>query len=373
MRGAMDSTLGWTAVRAAFVVALAVGATACQSEDTSEGCQKDSECDAGFFCDQANGACRCRTDDSCGAGFYCNTFGACQPRPPCLGNQDCETGFICNGADPSGGKCIASNECGSSVHCEFNNFCNPQTKQCAPGCRNTGDCQLGHVCVAGACQPGQTATDCTLCPAAPDPDPTYCDYGETCSSGGSCTTHALKTDLCKTCGELTACGTGLVCLIDDEGGNYCAPGCKLDTDCPNGYLGCEGLQLVFAECGTGFPACPGGGKCITTSEGNRGFCECTSQDQCDIYNGAMNMCFFGSCLGGGGSCSTGLDCACQSNKCLGTDLPCATGADCAVNCVQQPSGETTIGICETSSKACGKALGVSCTELRGGTAQCREL
>lgn len=346
---------------------------ACTDAPQSEGCTSDSECDPGLFCDTSNGACRCRTDDACGENKYCNPFGACQDRPACRGNQDCDSGLICNSADPSGGRCIPTAECGSSVHCDFGNYCDPNAHVCKPGCRSTGDCQLGDVCVAGACTSGATANDCSLCPVNPDPDARYCDYGERCTNAGTCTAHPQRADLCSTCGQTTTCANGLICLVDDavQNGNYCAPVCNIDADCPSGYEGCGSLQLVVEEC-TGSGSCSNGGQCLTAAEGTRGFCECIDQGDCDFYESSM-LCMFGSCwLGDGRACTRGLDCACQGGRCFGTDFPCSSNDDCAIECVQVEAGDDTIGICQTKAKACGKGSGVTCQELTSGTPDCRE-
>ena len=147
------------------VLLLALLGAACSTATPIEGCASDTDCDNGQFCDA--GTCKCRTDDMCGTGEYCNTYGNCQVRPACLGNVDCAAGFICNSASPTGGECIARGLCGHSVHCEINQWCqlNGDTGVCIPGCRQTGDCQLGNVCIAGRCEIAATATDCTTCSA----------------------------------------------------------------------------------------------------------------------------------------------------------------------------------------------------------------
>ena len=138
--------------------AAAIALAACASEGSTVGCENDDECPNGQSCE--DGVCKCDTSDQCAVGEYCNSFRACQERPACVGNQDCDDGFICNSADRTGGKCIPELQCGTSVHCELNNFCRieqgNETGICTPGCRNTGDCQLGHVCIAGTCSPGSS-------------------------------------------------------------------------------------------------------------------------------------------------------------------------------------------------------------------------
>ena len=95
-----------------FVVALAAGAN---SGGVGGGeCESQSDCPTGLECNTEKGVCECSTDDQCitafGDDYQCNTFKLCQPRPPCLGNKDCAEDEICNANDPSGGRCIPTNE-----------------------------------------------------------------------------------------------------------------------------------------------------------------------------------------------------------------------------------------------------------------------
>jgi hypothetical protein len=370
-------------IEVVLLAALVTLASGCKSSTKDVGCKQDGDCPEGLVCQQGN--CRCFTDDACGdpAKFYCNSFGTCQERPACLGNKDCKTGEICNAADPTGAKCIPATECGSSVHCPFNQYCSPSTSRCEPGCRSTGDCQLGWVCAAGQCTSDGTATDCTICPVSPARDPAYCDYGEVCTEEGKCQAHASQSGLCSQCnsGAGQECPSGLTCLIDDLGGEYCAASCATDLDCPNGYLGCGALSIVSGLCEqsgsgpcecTNTGTCPNGGRCLTGQEENRAYCECVTQADCDFI--PAGVCMFGMCLiGGGGNCSTDADCGCQSGRCLVGGFPCTTGADCTVECVQTPTGDgNSFGMCQTTQKACGKGTGYSCNELRTGQSECRE-
>jgi len=353
----------------------------CGTTSAAEGCNSDDDC-GDLVCE--NGSCICDGDDRCKDGHYCNPFGTCQIRPACLSNIDCGATEICNSADPTGGKCIPASQCGSSVHCEFNNYCKPGTATtpsiCTAGCRSTGDCQLGYVCAAGTCMAGGTAGDCTVCPASPAPDASYCDYGELCTAQGQCVTHTDANGLCdKPCDD-TSCDSSLTCLVDDLGGSYCAPSCLFDRDCPSGYEGCGGLSIVSGPCDslggagpcecTNTGTCPNGGKCVGGGEGIRAYCECVSQEDCNFLVGA---CFFGSCMtGGGGSCLTDQDCACDGGRCAVGAFPCNTGADCNISCVQFPFGDTTYGRCLTDAKACGKGEGIACDQLTNpALSECR--
>jgi hypothetical protein len=323
---------------------------ACPASKKTEGCSEDASCEAGFVCQKDLGVCRCQTDDACGAGFYCNSGGVCQVRPPCIGNSDCSEGFLCNSSDPSGGRCIPLGTCGSSVHCEFNYYCEPTQKVCVEGCRGTGDCQLGYVCSNGRCTSGVDAEACSACPVRPAPDASYCDYGEVCSASGACVAHAQKGSLCQECTATQNCAAGLTCLVDDETtGSYCAPACKTQSDCPSGYDSCGGVTLVSAFCSKNAD-CGGTKRCLGGSEVNRGFCECQTDTDC------------------------GFSPLCLSGKCLASGLACASNADCATSCVQMPVGDgTTVGVCETKARVCGKAPGVTCRELTRDPAYCSVL
>lgn len=386
----------------------------CTAEQTTEGCVDDSSCDPGFFCD--GGSCKCRTDDACGAGKRCNDFGNCQERPPCLGNDDCDDGMICNSSAASGGDCIPASQCGSSVHCEFNDYCKiatgGTTGECTPGCRNSGDCQLGYICSAGICQVG----GCDECPATPSPDASYCDFGERCTSSGQCVATTSKANYCTTCNGTTPCASkDLACIIDNEscaclegkcyptntacntdadcGGacnvSYCAPTCKVDSDCPNGYgSSCGGLIQVCGVCDAGNP-CTNGGDCLYGAESSAGFCSCTSQADCALPTGICEA-FFGTCLWGCStdadcallgttcneswgvcdiSCSSDAQCICVNNTCANSGLPCSTAADCQSTfvTVETPTGYS-YGVCETNVKVCGKDSGVLCEDLDGDAA-----
>lgn len=331
-------------------VTLLMGTGPCEQAAEATGCKADNDCDPGFLCQREIGVCRCRTDDACGANEYCNSAGGCQPRPPCLSNQDCESGSICNSADASGGSCIPADQCGTSIHCDFNQYCNPETHHCVPGCRNIGDCQLGWVCENNTCVTSGTPSDCTTCPIAPNLDASYCDYGETCSAEGSCVAHPKRDKLCNTCDPTHACSNGLTCLVDDEtAGGYCSPTCNTIADCPNGYGTCGGLILVSQMCSRDSD-CSNGGRCLGGDEVNRGFCECKSQSDCSTMP------------------------ICMSGHCLGSDLACSNNNDCTATCVQTPAGNgIMVGVCETNTKTCGKPTGVTCQTLKTEPAACRAL
>jgi hypothetical protein len=345
-------------MRALCIFALALSA-ACSTPASGDGCKSDSECDGGQFCDA--GVCKCRTNDQCGAGQYCNAYGTCQVRPACLGNEDCPTGLICNSAARSGGDCIPAAQCGSPVQCPLGHFCEvpagSPTGLCRPGCRDTGDCILGQVCIGGDCDDASTTTDCVTCPAHPNPDASYCDYGEKCTFEGDCVAVPTRAGLCDRCdfGSPNSCDSGLVCLTDNDGAdgvNYCSPICTTVADCPNGFNdSCGHVILVGGGCNNDNDCFATGGRCVGGAETSQKFC---------TYGDAS------ACAG------TGL---CFSGRCFDSGMPCtsATAAvDCGLTFVPIEQGATD-GVCETNVGVCGKISGLTCERFDSEPATCRSL
>ncbi len=313
----------------------------CTTPSSGGGCSKDTDCAAGFDCDLTRNTCACLTDDVCKDGEFCNSLGQCQRQPPCRGNDDCPSGFICN-AEGQGDVCIPAGHCGADVHCRIGQRCDVRAGTCVTGCSRKEDCPLGHACVAGSCTPGA----CQICPIDPEPNASYCSYGDRCTSDGRCLQHPIKSSLCQACGPLQRCPTGSTCLIDNEGGNYCAPQCQIESDCPSGYQQCSGLSLVTTECSND-SGCSGGRKCLKGGE-ERGFCECLSTSECGI---GISICTQGACMG--------------------TGFSCTTNADCGAECIQEPGPDGRVyGMCRTRAHACGKQDGFTCNTLRSSPAAC---
>ncbi len=351
--------------------------TACAPADAgATGCEQDSDCSFGQQCEVSGnlGVCQCSTDDQCAVGEYCNNFNACQIRPSCLGNQDCNDGTngqpreICNSADANGGACIPEAQCGSSVHCEINNYCKitpPATiGECEPGCRTTGDCQLGDICLAGQCATG----GCDICPANPNPDASYCDYGDTCTrevDGFACQEHTLKGGLCSRCDfepDGRQCDIGLACIIDndDANENYCTATCNIVSDCPNGYDSCGSLQFVGPDCGSDSDCALYGGGCLRGDESSRGNCSYGDSSYCPQLICQNNECGVEQ-----------FSFETFQNEFYGYGLPCGGTADCAT--VFSPFSGRTDGFCETQIQVCGKSAGSTCGDLSPGAAICNDL
>ena len=289
--------------------------------------------------------------------------------------SDCNSDEICNSSDPNtGGSCIPATACGASVHCPFNHYCSKAATDaagtCQPGCRSTGDCQLGYVCAGGQCAAGGTSSDCTTCPATPDPDATYCDYNEICTSQGACQAVANPTSVCATCKASSyppqnCPSANTVCLIDDEvqGAEYCAPVCTVDADCPNGYAegGCGFPSLVLQQCSHDTD-CSAGAVCMVQAESATSYCSCTSDSECAGLGGA--------------TCSASsmfFDCGNYPKCCQNSGLPCSSDAQCELGCTMVPYGAGTAGLCLTKIGVCGKDQGYTCDMLKNTTADCRQL
>ena len=201
------------------------------------------------------------------------------------------------------------------------------------------------------CIDGSDGNDCKSCPTNPDPDSSYCDYGEVCSSAGECIRHSLFNSLCQSCtnSSLMSCPAGMLCLLDnaEQGASYCTALCETDLDCPNGYGGCGGIQMVpnGGTC-TNDNDCSGDRRCLGSAEGVLSYCSCLTNSDCP-----QDVCLAGRCMNLGNACSS--------------------NADCSVQCtmIERRDG-TQIGTCETKAKACGKSEGMTCTELKTGDAPC---
>ncbi|MEM6730887.1 MAG: hypothetical protein AAF658_04990, partial [Myxococcota bacterium] len=321
-----------------FALCSGLSFVACSSSESGGDCSDDSDCTAGFFCEETQ--CRCRTDDVCGDGQVCNTFGICQLAPQCIGNSDCAEGEICSAGERRGGICIAATSCQFNVNCPFGQFCDPQSRTCTAGCRTVGDCALGDICEGGQCVAGQVGGQCTKCPVERGvADGSYCDTGDRCNPAfQTCEPHPDKAGVCQLCNTSSQnrieCPPGLICLVDDTqsgaGAGYCATDCREVSECPGGFNECEGLRLVLDSCSTNSD-CTNGGRCVVAAETSQGFCECVGEVDCNgLYdnNAPTNtgsLCEGGRCVGNTDRvCTSGLDCACFEGECLFTGLPCSS-------------------------------------------------
>lgn len=380
-------------------------ATACRSTRTEGDCASDADCPSGYAC-QAR-LCRCQSDSACGTGMLCNAFGNCQPIPRCQRNADCAPGELC---DTGAGQCLEAGQCTSTIHCDFNETC--KDGACTAGCSDAGDCPLGNVCLDGTCQSG----DCSACPTEPAPDPTYCDFGEVCTAGGSCVWSEVFDALCVQCSDDSPCASGLACLLDQESCScvdgrcyptdfpcatykdcadidcsvhYCAPACTSASDCPNGYNACE---VTYTHCGVCDDSsdCGTGRTCIFDMPTDAvGFCSCTAAD-CelpeDVCDEGHATCLWScandaECASLGTTCSRNWnvcvlgcaqdsDCQCVNGVCVVGGGPCTTGKDCEKILAQRgTSSGVTYSLCASVVGVCQKDIGTTCEDLQA-TAAC---
>jgi hypothetical protein len=354
-----------TAERAKTAGLLAVGllalsqvAAVCGTQ-VSLGCERDGDCQNFQYCEVGTGFCLCSDNNACDANEFCNETGRCQPRLGCISNKDCATDDgarrIC---DTKNDECVELDgvnlSCTLDSHCPFGSVC--EGSQCAPGCRENGDCPAGQPCIERQCNATPGACN----------ENHYCDYGQSCDlANNSCITHPDASTLCQTCtpdaltGVAPECGAGDPCLIDTSlppqscsndaqcsqwPGAACSQSpCYENTDCANGAT-CEGaFGFIPGQCSTGLcrrhfcgssdcdaaspcpkgygcntlitvPAnsgctnssqCAAGAECIIGGENeNQGFCECLSDTECGQFECGD--------LGGIGVCITGTTCGPQA-------------------------------------------------------------
>ena len=269
------------------------GETPTDSSVCDYGCQDDSTCSFGEFCDtspgnapnplgQYSGMCTegCNNNDAnCDSSdgsttAACGTDNTCGP---CTDNSQCKSGN-CN---TESGTCEAANEgCTSSeTDCSFDQYCSfdESPPACVSGCEVDSDCSYdgSRVCTDGSCRDvsgdngvcgdGECSdyewntewcsADCDSVYCEMYPDDAYCTSGDSCIPGG----EASRAD-CITYGygdkgimylyyTDAQCGTGewdvSGCSWNDGGGgggSYCGDGtCDADEgcDCPDCYDQCD--------------------------------------------------------------------------------------------------------------------------------------
>ena len=199
-------------------------------------CERDAECDAGFFCNE-RAQCQpgCENDTTCSEGLLCQGL---RCAPPCTADSDCSAeGAVCEGD----GRCRIPGGCQSSRDCaEPETYCDLDTLRCVSGCQVDNDCQdANQECVHGACQ----ARGCT--------GNFQCGFGQVCElETGTCVMAEGRhcEAGCDPMNSETSCGTeGQRCLsLQDEEenpiGDFCFEPCEPEPNaCPQGYS-CQELQ-----------------------------------------------------------------------------------------------------------------------------------
>jgi hypothetical protein len=240
--------------------------------------------------------------------------------PPCLANQDCPQGQLCDGKhhvcvdcqrdeECAQGEVCRDGRCGVPAGCDATGYCAVGYCDLATGlcvaCLSDLHCPEGYVCQAGECQLGET-------PCAGHGD---CPPGLVCDTGSG---------LCVECLSAGDCGQDEYC--ED---NLCSP-----ILCPAGARQCVGSVVMGCRTdGSGWAVleeCAEGVPCVN------GACATTCEPKC-----AGKQCGDDGCQGSCGSCPEGQECS-NSGQCLGGFLtPCADGAECASGfCVPYKEGKT---------------------------------
>ena len=135
------------------VILLTLLACPKNDEDAIE-CAAEADCPFGSVC--TDGQCvpqTCATSDQCGIEYYCKSS---ECVPGCEADTDCRFGDFC---DTEINECVASKCTDTHLDCEFGQFCS-QVGECYDAgnlycreCEDDGDCGGGgNACIWGECQ-----------------------------------------------------------------------------------------------------------------------------------------------------------------------------------------------------------------------------
>ncbi len=198
---------------------------------------------------------------TCGFGNFCDGNGRCQPLSACTSAADCTGGLVCNGGTgfcERSQPCTLSSECGiaPNTFCA-NNFCS------VPTCTNNGvTCVDPQVCnPQGRCAAPGTGVTCvndTTCQADQYCDPqnrecavgcrnnSSCTGGQVCDGNRQCVTDSGGGgggQFGDPCIDPTECQAPMLCGLFS---GSCAEPCATPADCVacnavNGACTCNGL------------------------------------------------------------------------------------------------------------------------------------
>jgi hypothetical protein len=259
---------------------------------------------------------------------------------PC--NDDCPTGFVCEGAGRFGRICKSLSGCKTVTDCPAGHTCNAETGNCfiqvsralCSPCQDVAQCPSGGTCFKAI---GSGERFCT----APCGTADECPTGSTCREVPAGRENALIKQ-CVPTSETCNAGRSLCspCTGDDECGgpfdlcvrnivsqeSFCGRDCNPAKNvCP--MVGCDPGSLDAAQ----NPDCPSGFSCINlkspAAEGGKGPYQCvpnsnTCRGSCDPTAEAgqlSSQCGVGR-LCQGGACEPAVD----GRQCS----PCSTNDDC---------------------------------------------
>jgi hypothetical protein len=203
----------------------------------SNSCTSSADCAAGCYCE--NGTCAeggfCTQDSDCGPGYHCNTDrSSCEPNPPVTGcnfDSECPSGQFCDPSHHCTETCICTTDAQAVAH--GYGWCDETRMTCLPGQDPAGTCA------------GDAATTCTTArPTCPSGEvPTLLDgcFTGQCRATAQCDLPAVCSHIndepnCLGRADCSGLYTGIGCHKPD--GSACHAG---DTNCT-----CQ--SFVFASC-----------------------------------------------------------------------------------------------------------------------------
>ncbi len=326
---------------------IAITGSAAITTDNAEtlvGCEFDSDCDDGAYCNGAEtcvtGACTAGTPVSCDDGQACTTDSCNEATDSCdytTNDAVCDDADACNGAET----CVAGVGCqaGTPLVCDDSNACTTDT------CNAIAGCQYSNASAGTACGDG-TDNDCT------DPD--------TCDGAGSCQPNHASAGA----NAATQCNDSVECTADqcDGSGGCQNPNLSAGTACGDG---------TDTDC-TNPDTCDGAGSCQSNHESSGFSCgdgsntDCTDPDTCDgagtcqsnhASAGAAaaaqcndsNECTLDQCDGTGG---------CQ-NPAASAGTTCGDGTD---NDCTDPDTCDGAGSCQSNHASAGTTAATQCND-----------
>ena len=275
-------------------------------------CEKNSECDAGFCIDTADGkVCAQGCTESCPAGFTCKQFGGadsafvCVPHTlslcaPCKINTECavmgvESYCIDYGSEGRfcGAPCKADADCPDAYECLNQDVgAGKVAKQCkrkavflpkgVTDCdANPGTCGAGETCVGGKCgvnaagvcecskwaKNSGLSTECSKANAAGT-----CKAARKCGADGleACAAKEAKAETCNleddNCdGSKDNLPPDFKCAVEAFKAGGSAGACKADAECSAAGEACDEkngkCQLLIGKC-SGVPLCANNGELV---------------------------------------------------------------------------------------------------------------